>query len=112
MQNDENRRKSDVGFRDAPDVGAFYFEDAAKVLAGSGCVLGRLVFTLPPRQSEESAALGGNYGGIPPKTYRVLRRSVAGHDNSGAPVCDLLLTAEKSAGGNPGKRPQDGGDGI
>ena len=105
MRNETNRRNVEAVPRDAPDVGAFYFEDALAVLAQSGFRAGRVDFTLPPGQSDKAAALARacnnrNGGGsdadlsalLPPMKFRVLKCSIRGNDPSGTPICDLLVT--------------------
>ena len=95
MTDDESRRGNKAGFRDAPDVGAFYFEDAAETLARSGYHIGRVEFTLPPRQQSEAAALAKDIAKLPVKNCRVIRCVVSGANTSGEPICDMLLTVEK-----------------
>ena len=91
MPNDENTRSRISSFRDAPDIGAFYFEDAAAMLSESACLVGRAEFTLPPR----ARFVADDLDNLPPKRFRVLRCLVSGHSDSGEPICDLVLTAEK-----------------
>ena len=94
----------DIGYVNAPGIGAFYFEDAIVELiktGGDDIVMGRIAFTLPPRRSAEAAGLaeafeayGGrslkDAAGFPERSFRVVRCS--------ARVCadkktyDFLLT--------------------
>ena len=103
---DAPRNAPDTGVFSAPDVGAFFFEDAIAELTASGCVIGRVDFTAPPgRAGADADALTVFYSGkegdprrapapgmIPPAQFRVLRCVVGDYDDSGAPVCDLLIS--------------------
>ena len=118
MSNDENKRSGKASFRSAPDVGAFYFEDAFDILARSGFDIGYVDIALPPRHMDETDSLNdikthiNNYAtenraprgdcqnsgrglcGLPAKKYRVIRCLENGISLSGAPKCDLVIVAE------------------
>ena len=71
---------------DAPDIGAFYFEDALEALAEAGCDIGGIGVTLQPRQSREAAALAGGlqvYAGRPAADSARAFRGFAGGPEAG-----------------------------
>jgi hypothetical protein len=90
----------------APDIGAFYFEDALAAVAESGGLVGDAEFTLPPRQSGEAAALTAEYrkciaempagaiaGRVPPRKFRVVRFKARRVND--IMTYDLLLTVSR-----------------
>ncbi|MDR3121815.1 MAG: hypothetical protein LBU58_10870 [Clostridiales bacterium] len=98
--------------RDAPDVGAFYFQDAVGALKEAGFTIGRIEFTLPPRErrraeglaASSDAAAGETAGAavsadacralFDPRAGRVVRCSV----RDGQPrVADILLSPDANA---------------
>ena len=90
----------------APNVGAFYFEDAVARLKESGCTVGRVEITeAPVRESKQAnepvrenkqaqTAADKNVGifSLPQRRYRVILNRVTGFGEAGEPVCDLLIT--------------------
>ena len=82
----------ETGYRNAPNVGAFYYEDAAAILGQSGCLIGRVEYTLPPRQSGGARVLTDRRIDIQPQSCRVLKCEVIGYSRSGEPICNLLVT--------------------
>ena len=102
-------RNYEAGSHNAPDVGAFYFEDALELFEMSGRLIGRVEFTLPPRQSGEAANLSDLFNRrdnsrpyeplrriLEPRKYRVVRCTANGCDQEGNPVYDLLLTTARA----------------
>jgi len=102
---DESRRQREAGFRNAPEVGAFYFEEAVKILTDGGCKIGGVEFVLQPRLRNEAIELAerfnaylsaGDYdsplGEMPEKVFRVIRCRYERDDPQGNPVFSLLLT--------------------
>ena len=59
MQNGDGGREETERFPDAPNVGAFYFEDAADVITRSGYRIGRIEITRAPRRPYGTSADAG-----------------------------------------------------
>ena len=78
--------------RGAPDVGAFYYEDAVKAINEQGFVLGSVEFARQPRHFTEPQPRPSD--GLPQKKYRVLRCYAEYRRGPGKPVCGLLLVKE------------------
>ena len=97
MPSEHVDQEKQAELRGAPDVGAFYLKDATVLLERSGCIIGKVEFALPPRRAGEAAALEAELGR---RVFRVLRSHVYDYDESGNPICCLLLAA---AGGAVGK---------
>ena len=79
----------------APDVRAFYLEDAERALRRAGVSVGKIEFALPPRSFGDAEALAETAPDrLPAKTFRVLRSSEIYSGAGGGSVCDLLVTRE------------------
>jgi hypothetical protein len=112
-------------FRNAPDVGAFYFEDAVAAIKNDGFFIGRVDFTMQPRESHKSAELVKQcleyidkfYSDqvcedFPYQLYRVVRCNVNSAETGGAPADAEGVTegAEDVTEGAEGGVPADAED--
>lgn len=99
MNKGENWRGVQPCFRDAPNVGAFYFEDAKEIVMQSGYAIGRICFTARPGGPDRLNVMpvGALPEDVPQQKFRVLRCTVNGYDGLGSPVCDFLLTQARGA---------------